>query len=105
MSEDDLLTELLARITEILHSDTAAILLLDPTGTELRARAAKGIEEEVEQRVTIPVGKGFAGRVVAERRAITIADLEHADVVNPLLREKGIRSLLGVPLLIEGRAL
>ena len=105
LSEDDLLTELLARITDILHADTAAILLLDETGAELRARAAKGIEEEVERGVTIPVGAGFAGRVVAERRAIAIEDVDHADIHNPILREKGIRSLLGVPLLIQGRAL
>jgi GAF domain-containing protein/anti-sigma regulatory factor (Ser/Thr protein kinase) len=105
MSEDDLLAELLARITEILRTDTAAILLLDESGTLLRARAAKGIEEEVEQGVTIPVGKGFAGRIVAYRRAIVLDDVERADIYNPILREKGIRSMLGVPLLIEGRVL
>ena len=71
----------------------------------LRARAAKGIEEEVEQGVRIPVGQGFAGRIAAERRAIMIADVDHADILNPILREKGIRSLLGVPLLVEGRVL
>ncbi len=105
MSEDDLLAELLARITEILGTDTAAILLLDESGTLLRARAAKGIEEEVEQGVTIPVGKGFAGRIVADRRAIVLDDIERADIYNPILREKGIRSMLGVPLVIEGRVL
>jgi anti-sigma regulatory factor (Ser/Thr protein kinase)/putative methionine-R-sulfoxide reductase with GAF domain len=105
LSEDDLLTELLDRISAILHSDTAAILMLDEEHGVLRARAAKGIEEEVEQGVQIPLGKGFAGRIAAERRAITIDDVEHADVLNPILREKGIRSLLGVPLLIEGRVL
>jgi GAF domain-containing protein/anti-sigma regulatory factor (Ser/Thr protein kinase) len=105
LPQDDLLTELLERISEILHSDTAAILMLDESGRTLRARAAKGIEEEVEQGVTIPVGKGFAGRIAAERRPIIIADLEHADVVNPILRQKGIRSMLGVPLVIEGRIL
>ena len=105
LSEDDLLTELLARITEILHADTAAILLLDDEGKELRARAAKGIEEEVEQGVRIPVGKGFAGRVVAGRRPIFVPDIDHFDIYNPILRQKGIRSLLGVPLLVEGRAL
>jgi serine phosphatase RsbU (regulator of sigma subunit)/anti-sigma regulatory factor (Ser/Thr protein kinase)/chorismate mutase len=102
---DDLLDELLNRIAEILHSDTAAILLLDEDADVLHARAAKGIEEEVEQGVRIPVGRGFAGRVAAERRPIAIADVDHADVLNPLLREKGIRSLLGVPLLVEGRVL
>ena len=100
---EDLLAELLTRITEILHTDTAAILLLERG--ELHARAAKGIEEEVEQGVRIPLGMGFAGRIAAERRAIFIPDVEHADIFNPLLREKGIKSLLGVPLLIEGRVL
>ena len=105
LSQDDLLAELLKRISEVLSSDTAAILLLDEASGVLRARAAKGIEEEVEQGVQIPVGKGFAGRIAAERRAVTIEDVDHADVLNPILREKGIRSLLGVPMLVEGRVL
>ena len=79
--------------------------MLDEPHGVLRARAAKGIEEEVEQRVQIPLGQGFAGRIAAQRRAIVIDDVDHADVLNPILREKGIRSLLGVPLLIEGRVL
>ena len=28
--------------------------------------------------------------------------MNHADILNPILREKGIRSLLGVPLIVEG---
>jgi GAF domain-containing protein len=99
---DDLLDELLVRIRGILGVDTAAILLLDERTGELVARAARGIEEEVEAGVRIPVGRGFAGRVAAERRAIVLPDVDHADVLNPLLREKGIKTLLGVPLLIEG---
>jgi serine phosphatase RsbU (regulator of sigma subunit)/anti-sigma regulatory factor (Ser/Thr protein kinase) len=100
---DELLIELLNRIAEILRSDTAAFLLLDEGTDELVARAAKGIEEEVEAGVRIPVGKGFAGRIAAERRAIFIPDVDHSYVLNPILKEKGIHSLLGVPLLVEGR--
>ena len=58
---DELLSELLERIAEILHTDTAAFLLLDEGGDELVATAAKGIEEEVEQGVRIPVGRGLRG--------------------------------------------
>jgi serine phosphatase RsbU (regulator of sigma subunit)/anti-sigma regulatory factor (Ser/Thr protein kinase) len=105
LSEAELLPELLLRITEILDADTAAILLLDESGEMLHARAARGIEEEVERGVQIPVGKGFAGRIAADRRALVIDDVDHADILNPILREKGIRSLLGVPLLAEGRVL
>ncbi len=100
LGEEDLLHELLQRVSNILAADTVAILMLE--GDTLHARAAKGIEEEVEQGVRIPVGRGFAGRIAAERRAIAITDVDHADILNPILREKGIQSLLGVPLLVEG---
>jgi anti-sigma regulatory factor (Ser/Thr protein kinase)/putative methionine-R-sulfoxide reductase with GAF domain len=100
-----LLLELLDRTKEALDVDTAAILILDETGNELVARAARGLEEEVEQGVRIPVGGGFAGRIAAERVPIFIADVDHADVLNPILREKGVRSLLGAPLIVEGRVI
>jgi anti-sigma regulatory factor (Ser/Thr protein kinase)/putative methionine-R-sulfoxide reductase with GAF domain len=102
---EPLLDELLTRAKDILNVDTAAILLLDDEGQELVARAAKGLEEEVERGVRIPVGAGFAGRIAAGRRPIYIADVDHADVLNPILRMKGVRSLLGVPLLVEGAIL
>ena len=105
LPRDDLLEELLNRITDVLSADTAAILLLDETAGVLRASAARGIEEEVERGVQIPVGRGFAGRVAAERHPIAIEDVDHADILNPILREKGIRSLLGVPLIVEGRVI
>src|ERR1700745_1337982 len=85
-----------------LARDTVAILLYEEDSDQLIARAAKGIEEEVERGVRLPLGQGFAGRIAAERVAIFIADVDHADILNPILRQKGIRSLLGVPLIVEG---
>ena len=99
---DDLLAALLDRTREILEVDTCAILLLDEDTNELVARAALGIEEEVEQGVRVPVGGGFAGRIAAEKRPVILDDVDHAHVLNPILREKGIRSMLGVPLVVEG---
>jgi len=102
---DDLLSELLDRTTEILDVDTAAILLLEEDRSALVARAAKGLEEEVERGFTLPVGAGFAGRVAASRQPAVVDDLDDSpiEIVNPLLRQKGVRSLLGVPLIVEGR--
>lgn len=105
LSLEDLLDELLTRVRDALEADTCAVLLLEETGTELVARAAKGLEEEVEQGVRIPVGRGFAGRVVKERRAVVIPDVEHSEVLNPILREKGLKSMLGVPLIAHGDVL
>jgi signal transduction histidine kinase len=97
---DELLKVLLPRIRDILRADTCAVLLLDHEAQELVARAALGIEEEVEQGVRVPVGRGFAGRIAAARRPVIIDDLDRADVWNPILREKGLKSMLGVPLLV-----
>ncbi len=99
---DEFLDELLNRVRDTLSVDTVAILLLDQDTDQLVARAANGLEEEVEQGVRIPIGQGFAGRIANERVAIFIADVDHADILNPILREKGIRSLLGTPLIVEG---
>ena len=99
---EGLLDELLTRVVGILDVHTAAILLLEDDARTLVPRAAKGLEEEVERRLRIPVGSGFAGRVAANREAVRITDLDHAEIVNPLLAEKGLKSLLGVPLIVEG---
>ena len=101
---DDLLKELLDRVTGILDADTAAVLLVEDDGQTLAARAAKGLEEEVERGFRLPVGRGFAGRVALAREPVVIQNLEESTIqpVNPLFREKGVQSLLGVPLVVEG---
>ncbi len=103
LSLEELIPETLKRIRDVLEVDTVAILLLRTEGDELIAWAAQGLEEEVERGVRIPVGAGFAGRIVAQCAPVVIDDLSQADVFNPLLREKGLSSLLGVPLLLQGR--
>jgi anti-sigma regulatory factor (Ser/Thr protein kinase)/putative methionine-R-sulfoxide reductase with GAF domain len=104
MSLEDMLSELLERIRDSLEVDTAAVLLLDEDRGVLVARAARGLEEEVRQGVQVPLARGFAGRVAAEARPIII-DLDHAEVVNPILRQKGVRSMLGVPVHVEDRVI
>jgi signal transduction histidine kinase len=99
---DELLRALLERTRLILEVDTCAILLLDEDTNELVARAALGIEEEVELGVRIPVGAGFAGRIAAEKKPMILDDVDHGYVLNPILRDKGVKSMLGVPLVVEG---
>ncbi len=105
LNVDQLLDELLIRVRDALSADTAAILLLDATKAGLVPRAAKGIEEEVERGVRIPFGRGFAGTIASTGQPSAILDVDHSNVLNPILREKGIRSLLGVPLVAQGTTL
>jgi anti-sigma regulatory factor (Ser/Thr protein kinase)/putative methionine-R-sulfoxide reductase with GAF domain len=102
---EEFLEAMLIRVRDALETDTAAILLLDETKGDLVARAAKGIEEEVEQGTRIPMGRGFAGTIAATKEPLAIFDVDHSIVINPILREKRIRSLLGVPLMAQGETL
>jgi phosphoserine phosphatase RsbU/P len=102
LDADELLAELLDRLKDALQADTAAVLLLDRSAQQLIATAASGIEEEVVQGVRIPVGRGFAGRIAAQRRPVILDHVDHTNVLNPILLDKGIRSLIGVPLLVGG---
>jgi phosphoserine phosphatase RsbU/P len=105
LDAEDLLAVLLRRVKEALDADTAAVLLLDRSGRYLIATAASGLEEEVTQGVRIPLGGGFAGRIAAERRPVILTEVDHDHVLNPILMEKGIRSLVGVPLMVNGAAI
>ncbi|MGA5300209.1 PP2C family protein-serine/threonine phosphatase [Nucisporomicrobium flavum] len=97
-----MLDALLDRARVLLGTDTAVILLLDPHARQLVATAAKGLEAEVRQGVRIPVGQGFAGRVAQSRRPVVVTDVTPANVINPILLETGVRSLLGVPIFAAG---
>jgi phosphoserine phosphatase RsbU/P len=97
---EDLLIELLERVRIIVDVDTAAVLLLDQDSGDLVARAACGIEEEVRQGVRVPVGVGFAGRIARSKEPVLLDHVDSTTVANPILWEKGIRVMLGVPLLV-----
>ena len=99
MDLEDLLTELLERVRSIIEADTAALLLCEEGSTDLVARAACGLEDEVRQGVTVPIGTGFAGTIAARREPVFLDRVDASTVTNPILWEKGVRVMLGVPLL------
>ena len=100
---EELLVELLRRIRAIVDADTAAVLLFDESARELVATAACGIEEEVRQGVRVPLGRGFAGRIAALKAPVALRRVDPTTVTNPILWEKGIRVMLGVPLMSGDR--
>jgi serine phosphatase RsbU (regulator of sigma subunit) len=99
---DKLFEVLLWRVRDLLGVATVTVLLMDATGDHLVATAAAGLEEEVFQGVRIPVGAGFAGRVAASRAPVQIERVDESTVVNPLLWKRGLRVMLGVPMVSEG---
>ena len=105
LDDRDLLAELLERTRDALQADTAAVLLLDYSSGQLIATAAAGLEEEVNQGVRIPVGRGFAGRIAAEHKPVILDHVDHTTVLNPILWAKGIQSMMGVPMVAGGKVI
>jgi sigma-B regulation protein RsbU (phosphoserine phosphatase) len=97
--------EFLKPVQALLHVDTVTVLLLERDRSHLVARWAVGLEEEVYQGVRVPVGRGFAGRVALTRAPVTIDNVGPDAVVNPILWRRGLQSMLGVPLTVQGRLL
>lgn len=102
---DDLLPELLGRVRDAMVADTVVILLLNDEGTELAVKAAHGLEEEVKLDMRIPFGRGIAGTIAARGVTMVIEDVGQAEVVSPILRGKGLHTLLGTPLVLDGRGI
>jgi signal transduction histidine kinase/DNA-binding response OmpR family regulator len=79
-------------------AETVSILLRQ--GDTLFVRASIGLGESLG--FSIPVGRGFAGRVAATGEAtLLVGDAICGAVEGPLLRTRGLRALYGVPLVSD----
>lgn len=95
---ENLLQATLECIRHIMEVDTVAVLLQTESGEQLAVRATLGLEEEIKTGVRIPIGQGFAGKIAAQQQLTIVDDLSTIEVYSPVLRQKGLHSMLGVPL-------
>lgn len=100
----ELLRELLSRSARIFGADVASLLLLDEGREALEIAAAVGMDEAWWRGVRVPLGTGLAGRVFVGRRPMRVEDVAAIEDMHQTMRRE-VRSALGVPLLVEGRAL
>jgi sigma-B regulation protein RsbU (phosphoserine phosphatase) len=105
LDTETLLGELLERVRALLDADAAAFLLLDADTQQLATVAAIGLEDEVTQGIRVDVGSGFAGAVAATKAPIIVDHVDESSVVSPVLRDKGLSTLVGVPMFAGGDVL
>jgi PAS domain S-box-containing protein len=98
---NDLLREMLGRVRELLETDSASVLLLAEDGQSLVVRAAIGSAEQALG-VRVPIGEGISGSIAAQRTALIVEDVSKVEVVDPIILRTA-RSLIGAPLIAEGR--
>jgi PAS domain S-box-containing protein len=98
---DELLRVLLGRVIEVMHADTGTILIAD--GADLQVRASAGAVNLSDSTHVKHVGECFAGSVASRLKPVYVADAAVDPLItDPLIRERGIRSMLGVPLKRHG---
>lgn len=89
--------ELLDWLQTQMTVDTVTLLL--PTSERsLAVNATFGLEEEITQQIRIPIGQGIAGRIADRVEPMIVNDLSAVEVFSPVLRTKGVKSLVGIPL-------
>lgn len=93
---EEMLAELLARLTEELEVDEATVLLLDSATDELVLRAVHGVGAGFDGDVRIPLGRGVAGRVAESGEPLVVEDLAASEVFSPRLRGR-MSSVAAVP--------
>ncbi|MCV3215178.1 GAF domain-containing protein [Plectonema radiosum NIES-515] len=96
------INKLLKWLQEYISVDTVTLLLPVENQQHLLVYATLGLEEEIEQEIRIPIGEGIAGRIALSMQPMIIDDMSSAvEVFSPILRHKGLRSLVGIPIPIN----
>jgi PAS domain S-box-containing protein len=99
----DILPDLIRRVRDVLDAEAATIFLAEEETDQLVVGASSVGLDGRAQAGTIAFGEGFAGRIAAELRPELLQDPGSEDIVDPGLREAGLKSLIGAPLQVRGR--
>ena len=95
----------LTAMQPVLDADEISILAADPAEEALIARTSLGLGEDTTVTLRIPRGEGMAGRVLASKAPLVVDDLSTIKLVSPTLQDQGLRSIVAVPIVSEGRIL
>jgi PAS domain S-box-containing protein len=99
---DDLLEEILALLRHELGSDAAAVMLMEPGGERLAVRATTGLGIDAGRGVRVDADDGAVAGPVAAGEPVVIHD-PGDDETGPLLRGRGVRTLMAAPLRVGPR--
>ncbi len=104
---EDVLQLIVTMTAQMMNSKICSLMLLDPPSGELRIAATQSLSELYRRKPNLKVGQSITGRVVQERRPISVPDVtRERDYMYPeIARKEGLCSLLSVPMLIRDRAI
>lgn len=82
------------------------VRLLDAKSQELILRATQATHKAYQRKRAIKLGESIAGRAIRESRTVIVDDVQtsHEYIGHDLAEEQGLRAMICVPLMVQGRA-
>lgn len=101
MDPDELLLQTIDRLRDVLEAD--GVLLFIAQGEQWRLHAQTGYQTLADAGFTLPMGEGFVSMIADAGEARWLSDVTDSPVRLDVHEEYGIKTMLGVPLYLEGR--
>lgn len=103
---EELLSLFVRMTAQTMQYKICTVMLVDDK-KELVIKATQAENPEYAQKRNLKIGESVAGRAVAEKRTITLADVQRASEYNfpDIAQRAGVRSLASIPLMIKGEAI
>lgn len=104
---EELLSLFVRMTAETMQYKICTVMLVDESKRELVIKATQADSSEYAQKPNLRIGESVAGRVVSEKRIITLKDVQAAPEYNfpDIAQRAGVRSLASIPLMIRGEAI
>ncbi|HZF27297.1 MAG TPA: ATP-binding protein [Steroidobacteraceae bacterium] len=107
----EVLETIVARAVQLSSANAGAIYELDETTRDLRLRASSGLASDLVELLRakpVLMGEGAAGLAAATHAPVSIADIRnrqdpYPSLLRDVLDQAGLRAVLALPLLREGR--
>jgi two-component sensor histidine kinase/putative methionine-R-sulfoxide reductase with GAF domain len=104
---EELLSLFVRMTAQTMQYKICTVMLVDESKNELVIKATQSDNHEYTKKPNLRVGESVAGRVVAEKRIITLVDVQRNPEYNfpDIAQRAGVRSLASIPLMIKGEAI
>lgn len=103
----EILQLIVAMTAKVMESKICSIMLLDEKRNELFIAATQSLSQAYVSKPNLKVGQSISGRVVVEKKPITVVDVtkEPGYMYPEVARQERIVSLLSVPMMVKDRVI
>lgn len=104
---DEILGLIVAVTAQLMRSKICSLMLLDEANQTLVIKATQALSPAYRNKPPIQVGQSISGRVVNERKPISVPDVtkDEGYMFPEIAEREGLRSLLSVPMIIQDRVI